>query len=115
MINRLVKYSDRRLDAVYAAVAHPARRRIIQRLSAGGATVTELAEPFAMSLPAVSKHIRVLEEAGLVHRSVDGREHHLSLEAAPLQPAAGWLESYRMFWESRLDLLEARLRARPRR
>lgn len=110
----MVKYSDRRLDAVYTAVSHAARRRIIERLRGGAATVTELAEPFAMSLPAVSKHIRVLEHAGLVRRTITGREHRLSLEAGPLQPAAGWLESYHLFWESRLDLLEARLRSRPR-
>jgi DNA-binding transcriptional ArsR family regulator len=108
----LVKYADQRLDAVYSAVSHTARRRIIERLRAGEATVSELAEPFAMSLPAVSKHIRVLESAGVVRRSVDGREHRISLQAAALEPAAGWLETYRAFWESRLDLLEASLRTR---
>jgi DNA-binding transcriptional ArsR family regulator len=68
-----------------------------------------------MSLAAVSKHIRVLEDAGLVRRTIQGREHHLALEPVPLSAAAGWLDTYRRFWEERLDLLDAKLRARKRR
>jgi DNA-binding transcriptional ArsR family regulator len=108
----LVKYSAARLDEVYGAIAHSVRRAIVEQLSAGSARVTELAGPLPMSLPAVSKHIRILEAAGLVRRTIDGREHHLSLEPVPLKPAAAWLEGYRSFWETRLDLLDARIRSR---
>jgi DNA-binding transcriptional ArsR family regulator len=111
----MVKYRRGQLDAVYGAISHPVRRSVLERLRPGGATVTELAAHFPMSLVAVSKHIRVLEAAGLVRRTVDGREHHLTLEAAPLLQAAGWIDRYRKFWEERLDLLDARIRARRRR
>jgi DNA-binding transcriptional ArsR family regulator len=115
MFNRLVDYLDPELDATYSAIAHGVRRELLHQLRPGEAKVTELAAPFNMSLAAVSKHIRVLEEAGLVQRSVRGREHIISLEPSPLLPAAGWLEDYRRFWESRLDTLEARLRQREAR
>jgi DNA-binding transcriptional ArsR family regulator len=115
MLNQVVEYSSRKLDAVYAAIAHPVRRRVLNQLRARGATVTELAAAHPMSLAAVSKHIRVLEDAGLVRRTIVGREHRLTLEPAPLGAAAGWLDTYRAFWEERLDLLEARLRSRKRR
>jgi DNA-binding transcriptional ArsR family regulator len=108
----LVKYAGTALDDVYGAIAHPARRRLLDRLSEGDATVSELAAPFSMSLAAVSKHIRVLEGAGLVRRTIEGREHTLSLQPASLRPAASWLDTYRAFWETRLDLLDARIRAR---
>lgn len=114
-INRMVKYASGRLDAVYGAISHPVRRSVLERLRPGRATVSELAKHYPMSLVAVSKHIRVLEAAGLVRRTVEGREHHLSLEPAPLIHAAGWLDIYRHFWEERLDLLEARIRERKRR
>ncbi len=110
----MVEYSSRKLDAVYAAIAHPVRRRVLNQLRPGSATVTELAAAHPISLAAVSKHIRVLEDAGLVRRRIVGREHRLTLEPAPLGAAAGWLETYRGFWEERLDLLEAKLR-RPKR
>ena len=97
------------LDAVYGAVSHPVRRRVLELLSPGPARVTDLAAPFEISLAAVSKHLGVLEQAGLVRRTVAGREHRLALEAAPLAPAAQWLAAYRSFWEDRLDALEARL------
>ena len=100
---------ERSLDAVYGAVSHPARRRVLELLAPGPARVTDLAAPFEMSLAAVSKHIHVLEEAGLVRRTVAGREHRLALEAGPLAPAAEWLGAYRRFWEDRLDAQEARL------
>lgn len=111
----MVEYPGRELDAVYRALAHPVRRTLLERLRPTEATVTELAAPFSMSLEAVSKHIRVLESAGLVQRTIHGREHHLALEPSPLIGAAGWLEPYRSFWEARLDLLEARLRSRSNR
>jgi DNA-binding transcriptional ArsR family regulator len=98
------------LDGTYAAIASPVRRELLEVLRAGDARVTELAQPFGMSLAAVSKHLRVLESAGLIRRAVRGRDHHLSLEAAPLAGAAGWLDTYREFWEGRLDVLEERLR-----
>ncbi len=111
----MVEYPPTQLDAVYAALSHPVRRVLIERLRPGQAMVTELAAPFAISLAAVSKHIRVLESAGLVRRTIRGREHRLVLEPSPLMGAANWLESYRRFWEDSLDRLEARLRpeARP--
>jgi DNA-binding transcriptional ArsR family regulator len=103
------------LDATYRALSHPVRRDMIRRLGSGGAVVTELAEPFDISLAAASKHIRVLEEAGLVHRAIRGREHHLTLDAAPLDAAAEWIEENRRAWEARLDALDAVLRSRRRR
>jgi len=85
---------------------------MLARLAQGPATVGALAAPFPMSLPAASKHVRVLERAGLVRRTVRGREHHCRLDAAPMSAAAEWLDFYRRFWESRLDALESLLIAR---
>jgi len=110
MLNQVVEYSPADLDALYGSLSHPVRRAVVERLSQGAARVTDLALPFDSSLEAVSKHIRVLEAAGLVERTVRGREHRLSLRGARLEPASSWLQSYRRFWESRLDLLEARIR-----
>jgi DNA-binding transcriptional ArsR family regulator len=113
MFNLMVEYSgDVGLDLTYAALSHPVRRDLLHRLRAGPATVTRLAEPFDLSLAAVSKHLRVLEEASLVRRRVTGREHHLSLEPVPLGEASIWLETYRDFWEQRMDALEQMLRKR---
>ena len=102
----MVKYSSNRLDAVFAALSDPTRRAIIKRLATDGATVTELAEPFAMSLPAISKHLHVLQDAGLVSRTKNGRIHRLQLEVDTLKEAIGWLEQYRQFWESSLESLQ---------
>jgi DNA-binding transcriptional ArsR family regulator len=110
MLNQMVEYQPNELDAVYAALSHPVRRSLLEHLTPHGAKVTALAAPYPMSLAAVSKHIRVLESAGLVRRTIIGREHQLVLEPSPLMSAATWLDSYRRFWEDRLDLLEARLR-----
>ncbi|MPZ48817.1 MAG: metalloregulator ArsR/SmtB family transcription factor [Dehalococcoidia bacterium] len=96
------------LDITFAALADPTRRAILTRLSAGEASVTELAEPFAMSQPAISKHIKVLERAGLVSRGRDAQRRPCRLEAKPLAEATEWLENYRRIWEGqfqRLDLL----------
>jgi DNA-binding transcriptional ArsR family regulator len=101
---------ERSLDATYGALAHEVRRAMLEALRGGELRVTDLAEPFDMSLAAASKHVRVLEGAGLVRRTVLGREHHLALDPAPLELAAGWLEAYRAFWEGRLDALERHLR-----
>ena len=98
------------LDQTLLALADPTRRAILQRLSRGEARVTELAQPFAMSLNAVSKHIRMLERARLVRRRRAGREHLLSLDPAPLDEAAAWIEAQRAFWTERLDALERELR-----
>ena len=111
----MVEYLPDQLDAVYGALSHPVRRTLLERLRPGEARVTELAAPFAISLEAVSKHIRVLESAGLVRRTIRGREHQLALEPFPLLGAASWLDPYRTFWEARLDLLEARLRPEAKR
>jgi len=99
------------LDHTMSALADPTRRAILQRLSAGEARVTELAQPFAMSLNAVSKHIRMLERADLVRRRRAGREHFLSLNPKPLDEAASWIEQQRELWHTRLDALECALAA----
>ena len=99
------------LDHTLIALADPTRRAILQRLSRGEARVTELAEPFDISLNSVSKHIRILERADLVRRRVSGREHFLTFNPAPMESAAEWMERHRIFWTERLDALEAALRA----
>ncbi|HUS30677.1 MAG TPA: metalloregulator ArsR/SmtB family transcription factor [Kofleriaceae bacterium] len=104
MVNYLFVAS---LDTTFSAISDPTRRAILDRLSRGPARVTDVAEPFAMSLAAVSKHIKVLEDAGLVRRAKNGREHTLELEAAPLREAAQWTSGYQQFWTERLDRLEA--------
>jgi DNA-binding transcriptional ArsR family regulator len=100
-----ISLSDARLDAVFRALGDRTRRALLARLAHGPAMVTELAEPFRMSLPAVSRHIRVLEKARLVARSVDGRMHRCALRAEPLQGAQQWLNHYRHFWEGTLGSL----------
>ena|ERR1041385_5967461 len=102
------------LDKTLLALAHPARRAMLQRLSRGEVRVTTLARPFAMSLNAVSKHIRVLERAHLVRRRRAGREHLLSVNPAPLDEAALWIAAQRAMWTKRLDTLEALLGAEDR-
>ncbi len=106
----MVKYHPD-LDVTFGALADPTRRAILARLARGESTVTELAGPFEISLAAVSKHLRVLERAGLVVRARAGRVHRMRLDAEPLQGAAGWIERYRRFWEDRLDALDRYLRA----
>jgi DNA-binding transcriptional ArsR family regulator len=98
------------LSATYAALADPTRRAILARLASGEASVGELAEPFEMSLPAVSKHLKVLERAGLIARGRKAQWRPCRLEAAPLKDAAAWLEEYRRFWEDSFDRLEEYLR-----
>jgi len=99
------------LDDTLIALADETRRKILRQLAAGEARVTELAEPFDISLNSVSKHIRLLERAGLVRRRVAGREHFLSLEPKPFDELTQWMQRTREFWNSRLDNLEAALRA----
>jgi DNA-binding transcriptional ArsR family regulator len=93
------------LDAVFAALSHPIRRSMIERLSAGECTVSDLAEPHDVSLPAISKHLRVLEDAGLLEQTPDGRVRRCNLNAAPLSAAFAWIVQYRLFWEDALDAL----------
>ena len=96
---------DGQLDRVFRALGDRTRRKLLSRLAGRPAMITELAKPFAMSLPAVSRHIRVLESAGLVRREVDGRVHHCSLRPAPLKTVEAWLTHYRRFWEGKLEAL----------
>ena len=98
-----------RLDATFAALADPTRRAILARLATGAASVSELAEPFALSQPAISKHLKVLERAGLVSRSRDAQRRPRRLEAKPLAEASQWLERYREFWEGTFQRLDALL------
>jgi DNA-binding transcriptional ArsR family regulator len=99
--------SSERLDAVFIAISDPTRRAILQRLNGAEARVTELANAFPISLNSTSKHIRTLERAGLVRRRIVGRDHFLSLDAAPMAEAAQWMDHYRHFWDDRLAALDA--------
>lgn len=95
-----------RLDATFAALADPTRRAILARLAAGDASVTELARPFAMSQPAISKHLKVLERAGLISRGQDAQRRPARIEAKPLAVVSGWLERYRRIWEGNFQRLD---------
>ena len=106
----MVKCPARLLDRTFGALADPTRRRILEHLAGGDRCVTDLARPYRMSLPAVSKHLRVLENAGLVRRQRDGRVHRLRLEARPMQQAQAWIEEYRKFWEASFDRLDEYLK-----
>jgi DNA-binding transcriptional ArsR family regulator len=106
----MVELSSARLDRVFHALSDATRRDMLRRLAAGEHTVSELAEPFHMSLAAASKHIRTLEEAGLIHRTVEGRTHRCRIEASPLAGIGRWLRKYERFWNSRLDELERALK-----
>jgi DNA-binding transcriptional ArsR family regulator len=101
----MVNYSSPSLDAAFGALSDPTRRAILARLARGQATVSQLAEPFQVSLPAISKHLRVLESAGLLTRAIDGRVHHCRLAPAPMKNVADWISRYRVFWDSQLDAL----------
>src|SRR5258708_7243517 len=105
MSRRSPAVNDDKLDAVFCALGDPTRRRILARLASGPASISELAEPFAMTLPAVSKHLRVLERAGLVRREREGWYHRCYLAAGPLESAASFLGRYQPFWEHTLDEL----------
>jgi len=99
------------LDATFAALADPTRRRIVERLARGELTAGEIAAGFAISQPAISKHLKVLENSGLLERAIDGRIHRCRLSPARLQNAADWIESQRRFWESSLDRLDTYLQS----
>jgi DNA-binding transcriptional ArsR family regulator len=114
IFNHMVEYRGTRLDRVFSAVADPTRRAILRSLKQGPATVTEIARSFPVSLNAVSKHIMVLEQAGLLRREIQGRQHHCRLVARPLRQATAWLDHYRRFWDIRLDALEQHLARKKR-
>ena len=105
----MVKYSSKTLDRTFAALADPTRRRILAHLARGDRRISDLARPHDMSLPAVSKHLRVLENARLLRRRRYGRVHEMQLNAEPLKKAAQWVDEYRKFWEGSLDRLAAYL------
>jgi|HubBroStandDraft_4_1064222.scaffolds.fasta_scaffold02171_10 DNA-binding transcriptional ArsR family regulator len=109
LFNPMVEY-PLGLDATFGALSHPVRRQMLNVLRGAPMRVTELAAPFSVSLAASSKHIRVLERAGIVTRTVSGRDHLLRLDGQPLRDAGEWIETYRQFWEHRLDALAAHLR-----
>lgn len=102
--------SEDQLSMVFAALADPTRRAILARLADGDATVSELAEPFSISMPAISRHLKVLEHAGLISRSRSGQWRSSSLQATPLKEATDWMERYRVFWDASFDRLDAHLR-----
>src|SRR5437899_7230718 len=108
-LNRMVKYEGNALDATFAALADPTRRAILARLAGREASVSELARPFAISLPGVHKHLRVLERAGLVAHAKHGRVRRCRLVARPMKEAARWIERYRRYWETQFDALAAYL------
>lgn len=102
----MVEYTSPSLDMTFHALAHPIRREMLAQLTHKRFTVLEMAELFELSLNGVSKHLKVLEQAGLIHREIQGRTHYCSLETERLREAAEWLDYYRHFWEGRLDALE---------
>ena len=102
--------ADDELSVIFGALADPTRRAILARLAEGDATVTELAEPFSISLPAISRHLKVLERAGLISRNRSGQWLSSTLQAGPLKEATDWMERYRQFWDANFERLDAHLR-----
>lgn len=111
--NYMVESSSIGLDRVFGALSDPTRRAMLRRLAGGARTVGELAEPFAMSFAAAAKHVKVLEQAGLLSRTIEGRSHRCRIEAGPLAAADRWLAYYERFWSLRLDDLERALTRNP--
>ena len=107
IFNIMVEYHSTPLDKTFHALAHPIRREMLAQLTHKRFTVLEMAQQFDLSLNGVSKHLKVLEQAGLLHREIQGRTHYCSLEAERLREAAEWLDYYRRYWEGRLDALES--------
>jgi DNA-binding transcriptional ArsR family regulator len=109
IIHCMVKDSSEQLTTIFLALADPTRRAILERLAHGEASGTELAQPFSISVPAISKHLRVLEHADLILHRKDGRTHRFRLAARPMKEAAAWLEHYRQFWDAQFDSLDTYL------
>lgn len=109
IFNHMVNYETETLNATFAALADPTRRAILTRLSQGQLSVTALAEPFQVSLPAISKQLRVLERAGLLVQEKDGRVRRCRLEAGPMKQAVDWIDQYRRFWDQQLESLASYL------
>ena len=109
ILHYMVNDSSKQLTTVFMALADPTRRAILERLAHGEASGTELARPFSISVPAISKHLRVLKNADLIQHRKDGRTHMFRLAASPLRDAAAWLEHYHRFWETQFDSLETYL------
>ncbi|MBV9790055.1 MAG: helix-turn-helix transcriptional regulator [Chloroflexi bacterium] len=107
----MVEHSSATLDSVFHALADPTRRNMLRSLASGQRTIGELAAPFSMSFAAASKHVRVLEAAGLVRRKIEGRSHICRIEPAPLAAASEWLRFYERFWTDQFDALDAMLKA----
>src|SRR5438552_7951885 len=101
----MIELQPHTLDRVFLALGHPVRRQILVRLAQGAATVTDIATPFEMSLNAISKHLKILERAGLIQRQVLGREHYCHIRPEPLEEVSHWLTYYQAFWTSRLDAM----------
>ncbi len=114
MFDNMIASQPQELNRVFLALGHPVRRQILARLAQGEATVTDIAEPFDLSLNAISKHLKVLERAGLIERQVLGREHYCHICPEPLKEASEWLAYYQAFWTSRLDAMEQELIAKRR-
>ncbi|MFQ5584785.1 MAG: ArsR/SmtB family transcription factor [Calditrichia bacterium] len=108
-LNQMVKYENDTLNSIFAVLADPTRRRIIELLFEGEKCVTEIADSFDMSLPAVSKHLRIIERAGLIARIKSGKYFHFKLAAGPMKNAVEWLNRYQIFWNTQLDSLEKHL------
>ena len=106
IFNRMVEYLSAQLDNTFHAVSDPTRRAILKMLTNRQARVTEIAKSFPVSLNAISKHLKVLEQAGLIHREIKGRDHIFQLDPDPLKEASDWFASYRQFWEERLEAME---------
>src|SRR6185436_11442716 len=103
ILNRMVKYADDELDTVFAALADPTRRSVLNTLAGGSLAVSELAAPHGMSLPGFMKHLRVLEDAGLIERNKEGRVVSCELSATPMKTASAWMSRYEKFWTEKLD------------
>lgn len=109
----MVNNSQRQLDLAFGALSHPIRRGILARLAKGETTIAELAKPYDVSAPAITKHMRILEEAGLLSRRKEGREHRCRLEARKMKEAQAWIEQQRALWNDRLDRLAQYLKENP--
>ena len=110
LINQMVNHNQTQLDLSFSALAHPIRRGILMQLANGETTVAQLAKPHRVSAPAISKHLHILEDAGLMSRKKKGREYHCRLATDRMKQAEDWIERYRMFWEQSLDSLEIYLK-----